>query len=353
MKAAGSLPYNQWPVLEVDGALLSQSMAIVRFLGARFGLAGDNDIEAAEADSFSVAVYDFAQALTQAVFAPPEEREAKVAKLKSEIIPKWLAIYERHLTGEFLVGKRLSYADISLFSILGLLQEKMPEALQGSPKLGEFFQRIASRPGIKKFLASKQPAKYKLYYWNAKGRAEVARLIFAEAGIEYTDVRAADNTEFEAMQKAKQLPFDQWPALEVNGKILAQSTSVARFLATRFGLQGANDIEKAQADAVSEALYDVGQFGAQAHYAPADKKDAILAKFTSETLPKFLGLFERNLTGEFVVGKSITYADLYMFEAFRALQERFPGDYDAYPKLKAHSAHIAARPNIKKHLEKA
>ena len=38
---------------------------------------------------------------------------------------------------------------------------------------------------------------YKLVYFNARGRAEIARLMFAEAGVEYEDYR------FE---------FSQWPA---------------------------------------------------------------------------------------------------------------------------------------------
>ena len=33
------------------------------------------------------------------------------------------------------------------------------------------------------------PAKIKLVYFNAKGRAELSRLILAQAGVEYDDVR--------------------------------------------------------------------------------------------------------------------------------------------------------------------
>ena len=32
-------------------------------------------------------------------------------------------------------------------------------------------------------------ASYKLYYWNAKGGAESIRIIFAQAGVKYEDVR--------------------------------------------------------------------------------------------------------------------------------------------------------------------
>ncbi len=40
---------------------------------------------------------------------------------------------------------------------------------------------------------------YKLIYFNAKGRAEIARQLFAQAGVAYED---------------KRLEGDQWPALK-------------------------------------------------------------------------------------------------------------------------------------------
>ena len=51
---------------------------------------------------------------------------------------------------------------------------------------------------------------YKLYYFNLRGRAELARLIFAYAGVEYEDVRFDRNTEWPTIYKNK-MPFGQCP----------------------------------------------------------------------------------------------------------------------------------------------
>ena len=41
--------------------------------------------------------------------------------------------------------------------------------------------------------------KYQLIYFNARGRAEIPRLLFAEAGVEYEDTR---------------IELEEWPAMK-------------------------------------------------------------------------------------------------------------------------------------------
>ena len=48
------------------------------------------------------------------------------------------------------------------------------------------------------------PAKIKLIYFNAKGRAELARLILAQAGAEYDDVRL-EREEWPSQKASKPL----------------------------------------------------------------------------------------------------------------------------------------------------
>ena len=91
--------------------------------------------------------------------------------------------------------------------------------------------------------------KFKLMYFNLRGRAELARLILASAGQEYEDFR------FEREQWPQHkgnTPFGQAPVLEVteDGKTvqIAQSLAIARYLARKFGLYGKNETEMAEID---------------------------------------------------------------------------------------------------------
>ena len=71
---------------------------------------------------------------------------------------------------------------------------------------------------------------YKLYYFNARGRAETSRLIFAQTGVAYEDTRL----EGEKWQELKpSTPTGMMPILEVDGKQLVGSGVISRFLGER------------------------------------------------------------------------------------------------------------------------
>ena len=69
--------------------------------------------------------------------------------------------------------------------------------------------------------------KYKLTYFDARGRAELSRLIFAAANVEYIDDRVDDWPAGK-----DQAPLGQMPYLTVDGSIkIPQSIAIARYLA--------------------------------------------------------------------------------------------------------------------------
>lgn len=53
------------------------------------------------------------------------------------------------------------------------------------------------------------------------------------------------------------MPFGQVPVLEVDGKMLAHSHTIARYLARQHGLAGQNDWEQSTADMYVDCIYDL------------------------------------------------------------------------------------------------
>lgn len=53
------MPMGQLPILEVDGTVMYQSLAIGRFLAKKFGIAGNNDMESYQIDNAVDNINDF------------------------------------------------------------------------------------------------------------------------------------------------------------------------------------------------------------------------------------------------------------------------------------------------------
>ncbi|KIH48781.1 glutathione S-transferase protein [Ancylostoma duodenale] len=97
---------------------------------------------------------------------------------------------------------------------------------------------------------------YKLTYFPVRGAGECARQIFALAGQEFEDVRL---TKEQFAPVKPNMPFGQLPVLEVDGKQLAQSLAICRYLARQFEMNDSKgDRKRVQATcpAASNAAYN-------------------------------------------------------------------------------------------------
>ena len=52
------------------------------------------------------------------------------------------------------------------------------------------------------------------------------------------------------------MKFGQIPVLEVDGKTIAQSMTIARFLARKYNLVGKNELEEAETDMIVDCVTD-------------------------------------------------------------------------------------------------
>lgn len=198
---------------------------------------------------------------------------------------------------------------------------------------------------------------FKLYYTNARGRAELIRWILAVADQPYEDVRLEKDQWQEMKPKT---PFGVMPLLEVDGKLYCQSQGIARYLAKRFDLVGSNDDENLQADMVAGCIEDFMQPIIRFAFTEQDtvKKAELYKKFTDEQLPSFLGYFEEMLKGNsggnsHFIGSKLSWVDLAFVQFLEFLPiVKIKVDYSKYPTVQTLKSKVEGLPAIEAWLEK-
>merc|ERR1711976_256356 len=187
----------------------------------------------------------------------------------------------------------------------------------------------------------------KLSYSNGRGRAETSRLILAHAGVRYTDQRLSGEQFSNVKPK---LPYGQLPVVKVDGEVICQSITIARYLANQFGLGGRTNIEKAQADEIADVVNDlIDKRIAAMRETDENKKSTLTKEFMSETIPETLGKLETRLVergGQFFAGNNLTWADLHVFAFVDRMRLGNTELLDDYPKMKNLIERIEQEPNI-------
>ncbi|KAK6633934.1 hypothetical protein RUM43_001535 [Polyplax serrata] len=194
---------------------------------------------------------------------------------------------------------------------------------------------------------------YKLIYFNARGRAEHIRFIFAYAGVDYVDERI---TQEEWEEYKKRTPFGMVPVLEVEGHTISQSNAIARYLAKKHNLAGKNDWESLECDILVDTLSDLKQ--ALSHYrgeCDSFKKEEKKMTLMKETIPFYMEKFEATLNENkgFSVGESVTWTDFVFASSLENFECIFGKKaLDRYPSLKALKEKVFNLPGIKEWVER-
>ena len=197
---------------------------------------------------------------------------------------------------------------------------------------------------------------YKLYYFNSRGSAEPIRFIFAQAGVQYEDVRLNENTWPEFKPKS---PYGALPVLEMDGKMVAGSCPIARYLAEEYGLAGSSAFENAEIAGIVDVLHDFLLKGVPlASFGEKDetRKAELKKEFEEKHAPRYLGALEKRATENnsadgWIYGAKVTYADLRASAQFGVMehwQVMLPGMLDDYPALKKLKRSVENLPAIAK-----
>ncbi|KAI0814495.1 glutathione S-transferase [Xylaria sp. FL0064] len=200
-------------------------------------------------------------------------------------------------------------------------------------------------------------APYELIYWHViPGRGEHIRLCFVEAGVPYSDTAFQEGgmntlqgyiSDQNTGDELNPPPFAP-PILKHGDVVISQTSNILMYLGPKLGLAGTrpDDIWRINAlaltalDGLSNEVHNCHHPIAIDLYYEEQKEEALRRSkdWVKNRLPKFLGYFERVLSGKasgdgpWLYGGVLTWADLVLFQTIAGTSYAFSKAMDAAKK---------------------
>lgn len=160
------------PFLKTGNIVIAQTANILLFLGPRLGLVPKNEASRLWAHQLQLTIADWVgevhdthHPISGGLYYEDQKREAKrrAADFRTERLPKFLGYFEKVLKhnpkgSEYLLGKAVSYVDLSLFQMVAGLRYAFPRAMakleREHPRVVALHDRISARPRLATYLSS-------------------------------------------------------------------------------------------------------------------------------------------------------------------------------------------------------
>ena len=162
------------PFLRAGALVIGQTANILLFLGPRLGLAPKNEAGRLWAHQLQLTIADWVaevhethHPISGGLYYEEQKREAKrrAADFRAERLPKFLDYFERVLERNpkgagHLVGKAVSYVDLSIFQMIAGLRYAFPRAMARlepkHPRLAALHDRVSARRRLAAYLSSER-----------------------------------------------------------------------------------------------------------------------------------------------------------------------------------------------------
>ncbi|XP_055329785.1 probable glutathione S-transferase 9 [Paramacrobiotus metropolitanus] len=200
---------------------------------------------------------------------------------------------------------------------------------------------------------------YKLVYWDARGRAESIRWLFAYAGQDWEDVRLPAGQLGRACAQA---PLGGVPYLEVDRRPLGDVAAICRHLAHQFGLglTGKDAWQAAQMDSVVEFIHETARplyawidrriLGKPAQGDPAPE---VLISNVAAPVRQLEGILLKNSGGDrFLMGREPSWTDFVLGSFLENLQTVDTDFLEMRPVLEAYFARVCGLKGVAHWLER-
>ncbi|KAJ1562771.1 hypothetical protein HK405_008070 [Cladochytrium tenue] len=367
------LPLGQLPVLEVDGELLTQAQAILRFAGRLGGMypPASAPLAAARVDELLVALAELEEKMSPAFHEKdPETKKSMREELARVTIPRYARLLEARLgvlralplfgDGDSLLIHHLAiYAWVKSLRA-GYIDHIPVTVLDGYALINAAHDRVAAHPKVIEWYALQHHVpSLKLTYFNVPARAEPIRLALFAAGIQFEDVRPPRD---ELLARRPEFPYEQVPVLEVDGGavVLAQSLAILRYVGSLGGLYSHTDAREAvrvdEVLALIDEMYNHADWPASYHGSEPERL-AVRRRMAEGPIARCFDFVSRRIEvfgGPYAAGKRLTVADFAIYGLVLHFTNKVTNGVfgvpvtlvDAYPKLKRIAEQVAAHPKV-------
>ena len=162
------------PFLRAGKLIIAQTANILQYLGPRLGLVPDSEPARLWAHQLQLTVTDFVSEIhdthhpiSSSLYYEDQRREARARTgyFLSERLPKYLGYFERVIDHNangrgHILGRSLSYVDLSMFQLLTGLRYAFPESMsrrkRNYPKLTALHDKVIANANVSAYLDSER-----------------------------------------------------------------------------------------------------------------------------------------------------------------------------------------------------
>ncbi|KAM3606054.1 uncharacterized protein V6R79_009907 [Siganus canaliculatus] len=147
----GDLMFQQLPLVEIDGMKLVQSRAILNYIAEKYNLHGKDPKDRVMINMYSEGLIDLMEMMMGLPFA--KDPKPLLDNIEKKAQERYLPVFEKALIKSiYLVGGKLSMADVLLMECTLMLEEKFTGILGDFRNTKSFQGRMSKIPAISRFL---------------------------------------------------------------------------------------------------------------------------------------------------------------------------------------------------------
>ena len=133
----------------IDGDIkITQTVAICRYLGRKFGLVpGDDEKDIVKCEMIEQEAHDLRTAFTKICFEKEDYEGKKLAYLDG--MEKKLEMLDKYIgDGPFVLGEKLTYVDFMLYEYVSQIRKMAPERVDPFVNLGKLLKAVEDLPQL-------------------------------------------------------------------------------------------------------------------------------------------------------------------------------------------------------------